>query len=317
MIEFDDSEQDSGGGAGWLATFADLMSLLMCFFVLLLSFSEMDLEKYKQIAGSMKEAFGVQKEVKADDIPKGTSIIAKEFSPGRPDPSPLNIVKQNTIDTNKQTLDVLDRKKGTEFEKQLGDLTDAEAAKLIEQRLQKLLGETKSDAEKLTASLQKEIDEGMIEVLTQGRSITIRIRELGSFGSASATLRPGFLPVLNKMRTVLEDVEGQIAIEGHTDSIPISTAFFKSNWGLSASRALSVMEELRKDSSRMNDDRFVVVAHADNKPLVDNLTRANRAANRRVEIIIRQGMDAEISDALKNLQKNDPDILESMNITGL
>lgn len=59
--------------AGWIMTFADLMSLLMCFFVLLLSFSEMDVQKYKQIAGSMKIAFGVQRIVPAHEIPKGTS----------------------------------------------------------------------------------------------------------------------------------------------------------------------------------------------------------------------------------------------------
>lgn len=313
MIEFDDSE-DAGGGAGWLATFADLMSLLMCFFVLLLSFSEMDLEKYKQIAGSMKEAFGVQNEVKATGIPKGTSVIAREFSPGKPENTPINVVRQQTIDSNKQTLDVLDRKKGTEFEKQLAELTDEEALEVIEKRLEKLLAETQADADRLSESLKEEIEKGMIDVATEGRSITIRIRELGSFGSASATLRPGFLPVLNKMRTVLTDVEGQVAIEGHTDSIPISTAFFKSNWGLSASRALSVMEELRKGVGKVEDGRFVVVAHADNKPLLDNLTRANRAANRRVEIIVRQGMDAEISDALRNLQQSNPDILKTVEV---
>ena len=80
---------DDGGGAGWLATFADLMSLLMCFFVLLLSFSEMDVLKFKRLAGSMRTAFGVQAVVNANAIPKGTSIIAQEFSPGKPDPTPL------------------------------------------------------------------------------------------------------------------------------------------------------------------------------------------------------------------------------------
>jgi len=316
MIEFDDSD-DAGGGAGWLATFADLMSLLMCFFVLLLSFSEMDLEKYKQIAGSMKEAFGVQNEVKATGIPKGTSVIAREFSPGKPENTPINVVRQNTIDSNKQTLDVLDRKQGTEFEKQLAELTDEEAAEVLEKRLEKLLAETKADADRLAESLKEEIDKGMIDVSNEGRNITIRIRELGSFGSASATLRPGFLPAVGKIRTVLDDVEGQIAVEGHTDSIPISTAFFKSNWGLSASRALSVMEELRKGARKVGDERFVVVGHAANKPLVDNLTRANRASNRRVEIIVRQGMDAEITDALKDLKRANPEIFNTVDISSL
>lgn len=68
----------------WMGTFADLMSLLMCFFVLLLSFSEMDVLKFKQIAGSMKFAFGVQNRLEVKDIPKGTSIIAQEFRPGAP-----------------------------------------------------------------------------------------------------------------------------------------------------------------------------------------------------------------------------------------
>ena len=70
-----------------MGTFADLMALLMCFFVLLLSFSEMDVQKYKQVAGSMAAAFGVQNKVQAKDIPKGTSVIAQEFSPGKPQPT--------------------------------------------------------------------------------------------------------------------------------------------------------------------------------------------------------------------------------------
>ena len=64
------------GLPAWMGTFADLMSLLMCFFVLLLSFSEMDVLKFKQIAGSMKFAFGVQNKIEVKDIPKGTSVIA-------------------------------------------------------------------------------------------------------------------------------------------------------------------------------------------------------------------------------------------------
>jgi chemotaxis protein MotB len=76
-------DEGAPGTPAWMATFADLMSLLMCFFVLLLSFSEMDLQKYKQVAGSMKNAFGVQNQTKVMDIPKGTSIIAQEFSPGK------------------------------------------------------------------------------------------------------------------------------------------------------------------------------------------------------------------------------------------
>ena len=90
-------EQDAGAPA-WVMTFADLMSLLMCFFVLLLAFSEMDVQKFKTLSGSMKQAFGVQRQIKADEIPKGTSIIAQEFSPGVPQPTPMQIIQQQTSD---------------------------------------------------------------------------------------------------------------------------------------------------------------------------------------------------------------------------
>ena len=73
-------EEVKAGLPAWLATFADLMALLMCFFVLPLSFSEMDAQKYKEVAGSMKDAFGVQNQIRAMGIPMGTSVIASEFS---------------------------------------------------------------------------------------------------------------------------------------------------------------------------------------------------------------------------------------------
>jgi chemotaxis protein MotB len=90
----------------WMPTFADLMTLLMCFFVLLLSFSEMDVAKFKRLAGSMEKAFGVQAQLKVQKIPKGTSIIAQEFSPGKPEPTPINEIYQHTDDVTKLTLDV-------------------------------------------------------------------------------------------------------------------------------------------------------------------------------------------------------------------
>ncbi len=93
------------GAPAWVMTFADLMSLLMCFFVLLLSFSEMDVAKYKQLAGSMKDAFGVQRDVEVKDMPRGVNIIAQEFSAGRPDPTPLNVVQQQTASEMQQFLD--------------------------------------------------------------------------------------------------------------------------------------------------------------------------------------------------------------------
>ena len=118
------------GAPLWMATFADLATLLMCFFVLLLSFSEMDVLKFKQIAGSMKFAFGVQNMLEVKDIPKGTSVIAQEFRPGRPEPTPIEVIMQQTIDMTQRTLDFhdgeSDRAGGTK--RDAGKLTGGQSA---------------------------------------------------------------------------------------------------------------------------------------------------------------------------------------------
>jgi chemotaxis protein MotB len=75
----DDEPKVEPGAPKWIVTFGDLMSLLLCFFVLLLSFSEMDRQKYKQVAGSLEKAFGVQRQTKVMEIPKGMKMIARDF----------------------------------------------------------------------------------------------------------------------------------------------------------------------------------------------------------------------------------------------
>jgi len=255
------------GIPAWVMTFADLMTLLMCFFVLLLAFSEMDAAKFKQLSGSMKDAFGVQAEVEVRTIPKGTSIIAQEFSPGKPDPTPINTVKQFTIDSNQNTLDAMNRDKR--------DLDD-----------------TEEHARRLRAALSTEIRDGDISVQTEGKKIIIHILENASFRSGQAEVRRTFLPVLQKIAELIDENSGSVKVSGHTDDVPISTERFRSNWELSTSRAVSVAHELMKTST-LNAKRFVVTGHADTRPVADNYTAENRARNRRVDISIVRGGDID------------------------
>ncbi|MEM7293566.1 MAG: type VI secretion system protein TssL, long form [Pseudomonadota bacterium] len=265
------------GGAGWIMTFADLMSLLMCFFVLLLSFSEMDVLKYKQVAGSMSFAFGVQREIKADEIPKGTSVIAKEFSPGKPQPTPIPEVRQVTTDEFKQNLDFTDSESKNNESKS--------AAASIEQLQEQLEEEAKEKAEELKEALKKEIGEGLVEITTKNEQVIIRIREKGSFTSGSAKLQKGFWPVMLRVCRALNSIDGKILVAGHTDNIPIKTKQFPSNWVLSASRAANVVHFMTS-KGRISPRRVEIRAHADMAPVVSNKTRENRAKNRRVEIIV-------------------------------
>lgn len=256
------------GAPAWVMTFADLMSLLMCFFVLLLSFSEMDVQKYKQLSGSMKNAFGVQRQVRAHDIPKGTSVVKKEFSPGKPEPTILNEVRQHTVDESRKKIDLA----------------------------QNAIETTQSDARSLAKQLESEIKEGKVELETQGAKIIIRVLEKGSFPSGTAELDDGFRPVMEKIRTSLRKVKGRIKVAGHTDDKPISTSRYRSNWDLSSDRALTVMHALTEDNA-LDPNRFEVVGHADTKPRAPNDSDQNRAKNRRVDIMIIQDEVSGDSDS--------------------
>ncbi len=310
------------GSPLWMATFADLMSLLMCFFVLLLSFSEMDVMKFKRLAGSMAESFGVQNKLKVTNIPKGTSIIAQEFSPGRPEPTPINEIWQKTNDLTEMSLDI---ECAREYELEQGEQNmeagikqsagggklggaaehasdGSSGAKAEEREAQK---KTEQDAIEIAKALATQIAAGEVEVEAKGRRITIRIREKGAFSSGSAELKLQYRQVLADIRDLLVEKEGSVSIEGHSDDQPISTARYRSNWDLSAARAASVAHEMLRGGV-LEKERFTVIGYASTKPLAPNDSRENRARNRRVEMVIFQGSDTEYKKSLNDLRKVDP-----------
>lgn len=289
MIEFEEEEEE-GSGPGWLATFADLMSLLLCFFVLLLSFSEMDLQRYQQIAGSMKMAFGVQRAVRAEQIPEGTSIIAQEFSPGKTDPTPLDTIRQQTQENLDNRLEV--------GQEEFKDLDNQQTRELLEAKVASLLQETQADAEALRELLADEIQAGQVEVESEGRMITVRIKEKGSFPSGSDQINFDFKPVIDSIGKALGQIAGDIAVEGHTDDVPVVGERIRSNWELSANRALSVAHEMMTQPE-LDASRLMVAGYADTRPMADNETAEGRASNRRVEIVIRQPVDDDVEEVMQ------------------
>ncbi len=229
------------GAPAWITTYADMVTLLLAFFVLLFSFSEIEIAKLEMIAGSLAQAFGVQRETPAESIPKGDSVIAEHFEPGE-----------------RQPIDQLESPPASPD-------------------VQKI-------AEQLRTAMQAEIDSGLIDIKTQGQKIIVRIRQAGSFPMGSADIDPTFLPVLAKLRKQLSERQGRVSVAGHTDGLSINTYRFRSNWDLSAARAVSVVHELRKDEHGLQDKRLEVRGLADTQPLEANKTAAGRARNRRVEI---------------------------------
>ena len=284
------------GLPAWMGTFADLMSLLMCFFVLLLSFSEMDVLKFKQIAGSMSFAFGVQNKIEVKDIPKGTSVIAMEFRPGKPDPTPIETIQQQTIEMTQQMLEFQagDEDSAGGRQKQRGEQRGGQAQQTATDSSSSASqsseeSQTAELMKKVAQQLQKQILDGSIEMESLGQQLTIRIRENGSFSAGSAFLQPQFQPVIRKIGTLLADVPGEVAISGHSDGQHIANELYRSNWDLSAQRAVAVAEAMRT-APGFDESRMSVVGMADTNPIVENATSASdRARNRRVEININQG----------------------------
>lgn len=299
------------GIPAWVMTFADLMSLLMCFFVLLLSFSEMDALKFKRLAGSMAQAFGVQNQLDVDDIPKGTSIIAQEFSPGIPEPTPINEIYQSTREITEATLDfeetdIFDVEQGTQGQ------TQGVALPIVE-KLEELVKQTQSDAAELSEALKIQIVRGELEIETEGRRIVVRIKEKGSFAPGTADLSPDYYRVIAIIREVIAKREGAVSVEGHTDNINIRSSRFRSNWDLSAMRAVSVAQELFIDNV-LDSRRFSVSGFADAKPLVPNDSAENRDRNRRVEIVIRQAIDPSLQEQVEALKDIDPELFNSFGL---
>lgn len=260
-------EEEKPGIPAWVVTFADLMSLLMCFFVLLLSFSEIDAMKFKQIAGELSKAFGVQRDVPAMEIPQGTSPIFDKFSPAPPEPTLVNEVKQTTTDQQPEL-------------QTLKSLTE----KALEAATQESL---ENSAARIQEVLEDAIEDGRITVEKDQdqHRIVIRVEEKGSFPSGSAELTYEFEGLLLDMANVLADMPGKLTVEGHTDDIPIRTSRFYSNWDLSAARAAAVANVLLATGD-VEPTRLAVKGLADTKPRVVNASPENRAKNRRVEIII-------------------------------
>ena len=263
------------GSPLWLATFADLMSLLMCFFVLLLSFATMDADKFKQLAFSMENAFGVQRDIPAIQPPMGTRVIAQRFSPAQTTPTPIEAVKQMT----RQKTRIL-------------DLSADELAEVEQKIREKKITAIEDQADIIRRALKEEIDNGLVTVDTDQLKIIIRIHEKGSFSSGKATLKAGFEPVMKKITHAVNNTTGIVHIAGHTDNLPITTEWYRSNWALAASRAVTVAHFMMNVTGT-EENRMVVEGYADTKPLVNNDTPENRAKNRRVEIVIDQAARTE------------------------
>ena len=211
----DDEEQDAEdcpkcppqGAPAWMATFADMATLLMAFFVLILSFAEFNVPKFKQISGSLKEAFGVQKVVPVVEQPKGTTVIELNFSPN-PEPSLSTTLRQQTTELQKPELELK-----TETEKS-PEGTGAEKKSQSDFEGAGGEGEEQVDATELAKQLKKAIDTGEVTVETLGENVVINFPEEKTSDEDVSTMIAETLEALNEAREKSGASESEVLFGG-------------------------------------------------------------------------------------------------------
>jgi len=195
------------GAPAWMATFADMATLLMAFFVLILSFAEFNVPKFKQISGSLKEAFGVQKVVPVVEQPKGTTVIELNFSPN-PEPSLSTTLRQQTTELQKPELELK-----TETEKS-PDGTGED--KKNQSDFDGAGGESSEevDATELAKQLKQAIDSGDVTVETLGENVVINFPEEKTSDEDLSTMIAETLEALNDARATSGASESEVLFGG-------------------------------------------------------------------------------------------------------
>jgi chemotaxis protein MotB len=234
----------------WLVSYADFITLLFAFFVVMFASSQTDKSKAKQVSEAVEKAL---KEGHSVSIPPA---VAK--------------VLGGTVD---------DRGQGNA---QMRGPGGAQKAAKEEQTEVMELGVS---LKTLSSQLEEEIKAGKVEVSMTPRGIVVSLKQAAFFPSGTDAVDPATFTTMAKVAEALKAVSNPVRIEGHTDAQPIHTARFRSNWELSAARSIAIMELL---STRFTiaRDRLAIVGYADTVPVAANDTAEGRARNRRVDLVI-------------------------------
>jgi len=249
----------------WLVSYADFITLLFAFFVVMYSISSVNEAKYKIFSDSLSTAFTQRLTATAPLVQPNPTL-----APSNPQ-KPLFI---NTLTSRNKVL--VDKHTA-----QLG-----EQQRKIEERMKKLSAE-------LGQVMSSMIRQNMVNINQTQRGVVVDISASTLFGTGETILQMGSLDVLHQVAAVLSKENMPIEVEGHTDDIPIATEQFPSNWELSSARASSVVRLLV--DSGVPAKQMSVVGLASNQPLAPNNSAENRAKNRRVTItIVSSNLDREL-----------------------
>ena len=274
------------GSPAWMATFSDLMNLLLCFFVLLFSMSTIDEAKLNEIIASMSSSFSVFSSG-ATSIGEGI-LISNGVSQLNELAEYINSTGASAeSDSDTDQIQVYDTQSGG---KEDTTATEDAQAMSIEEAAEQIEAANLRSNEELAEVIGEAVSESQlsdqIDVTFTSQYVMLTMKGSILFSPGSATLNEDCKPVLDKVATLLERyARGEIEINGHTDNVPMNSAKFPSNEELSSARALAVFYYLIETSS-LNPSLIKHSGYGERMPIADNSTDAGRARNRRVEIRI-------------------------------
>jgi len=234
----------------WLISYADFITLLFAFFVVMFASSQTDKARARMIS----EAFEQAVNGKAQGVPPAVAKILG-----------------GTVD---------DKGQGNAQMKGPGGAQRARKDSPPEEVVELL-----PSLQRLTRELEQELKSGAVEMKLEPRGLVVSLRQSAFFPSGGDVLARSSYPTLEKVADVLRGLPNPVQLEGHTDSVPIHNARFQSNWELSSARAIALLN-LFCGRFELPANRFSVVGRADNVPVGPNDTLEGRARNRRVDIVI-------------------------------
>ena len=231
-----------------MVSYADFITLMFAFFVVMFATSQTDKARAQQVSDSVKQA-----------LDKGGVAAA------------VHEILGGTVD---------EKGKGNAQMKGPGG---SQKTNVTTQQV--VLAELLPSLQYLDKELQAEIKDGKIEIHLEPRGLVLSLRQATFFPSGEDTIDPKTYSIVEKIADTIRQLPNSVRLEGHTDSVPIHTARFHSNWELSAARSIAMMELLTGQFA-IPPQRMAIAGYADTAPLDSNDTPEGRAHNRRVDVVI-------------------------------
>ena len=260
----------------WLVSYADFITLLFVFFVVLYASSQVDKRRAGRVAMAIQVAF---QELGVFQT-SSTKVPVQDY-----DAMPFqNVQVVENLERKADLAKIVNPMKGT-----LTSSTEAQSLRDAEQAIQK--------------ALNPEIQKREVTMSMHREGLVVSLKEMGFFDSGSAAIRPDSIDAISRLAEVLKQRPENLRVEGHTDNIPIHNSHFASNWELSTTRATEMIRVLITQFG-LPAERLSAAGYAEFHPVSDNNSPAGRAQNRRLDIVIlapyqplRQNPDNSMQDA--------------------